>query len=326
MSNIQMNILSCGNAVLNTGLPTCFFNPSNFAGAVLIPAGTTFTASELITFKTVLAAGIANDNLAERFFPIKTFEGLEDKSSEGVMEDTKYGGKRKVRDGKYAWYFDYTNGGTSLMKSLKSFDNQQDAYDVLFIDRVNNGLVGVTTGTDASLFGGFTLELLDVPNLKINDGSTSTKYSIGFNLENSDEVNMYITIVQFESSWSVLRNLSGLKNIEIGVYEGLGDGTAGTIKFKLTNGGTDLADYYSTELATASLYTATNTATGLGITVTSVTYVPATKTFDVLLAAADPDYPAVGGLATITIGEVSDLVTAGVVGYGNATITTSRIA
>lgn len=326
MSQIQMNVLACGTAVQNTGLPTCVFNPSNFAGAVLIPKGTTYTATDLLTFKTVLADAIANDNLAERIFPIKTFEGLEDKSTEGVMEETKYGGKKKVRDGKYAWYFSYTNGATSLHKALKSFDNQQDAYDVMFIDRVNNGLVGVTSGEYATLFGGFDLELLDIPNLKINDGSTGTTYSIGFNLENSDEVNLYIAIVQFESSWSVLRNLSGLKNIEIGIFEGLGAGTAGTIKFKLTNGGTDLADYYSTELATSSLYTATNTTTGLAVTVTSVTYVAATKTFNVLLSAVDPDYPAVDGLITINIGDVSDLITAGVVGYGNATVTTARVA
>jgi len=321
-----MNILNCGNAVQNTGLPTCVFNPSNFAGAVLIPKGTTYTPAQLLAFKTVLADAIANDTLAERIFPIKTFEGLEDKSSEGVMEDTKYGGKRKVRDGKYAWYFTYTNGATSLHKSLKSFDKQQDAYDVLFIDKVNNGLVGVTSGTNATLFGGFDLELLDIPNFKINDGSTGTQYSIGFNIEDSDEVNLYIAIVQFESSWSVLRNLSGLKNIEVGIYDALGATTAGLVSLKLTNGGTDLADYFSTELADVALYGVTNTSTGQVIALTSMTYTAATKTFDLLIDDGDVNYPAVGGLVTITIGTITDLVTAGVVGYGNATVTTGREA
>jgi len=196
----------------------------------------------------------------------------------------------------------------------------------MVIDKVNNGLVGVTSGTNATLFGGFDLELLDIPNFKINDGSTGTQYSIGFNIEDSDEVNLYIAIVQFESSWSVLRNLSGLKNIEVGIYDALGATTAGLVSLKLTNGGTDLADYFSTELADVALYGVTNTSTGQVIALTSMTYTAATKTFDLLIDDGDVNYPAVGGLVTITIGTITDLVTAGVVGYGNATVTTGREA
>jgi hypothetical protein len=57
-----------------------------------------------------------------------------------------------------------------------------------------------------------------------------------------------------------------------------------------------------------------------------MTYTAATKTFDLLIDDGDVNYPAVGGLVTIAIGPISDLVTAGVVGYGNAVVTTGREA
>jgi len=101
----------------------------------------------------------------------------------------------------------------------------------------------------------------------------------------------------------------------------------GLVKLQINDGcgATNLADTYSTELATASLYSAENVATGNAITVTTVTYAPATKTFNVQLDAADTDYPATAGmLIKITIGDVSDLVTAGVLGHAGTSITTPR--
>ena len=323
MAQIQMNVLDCGTSVLNTGLPTCYFDPKNIYGAVHIPKGKTWTQTELLTFKTVLQDAIAEDSIADRIFPIKTFEDMEDKSSESVMEDTKYGGKRKVRDGKYSWYFTYTNGGTELNRSLKTFDNQQEAFDVLFIDNVNNGLIGVSAGDYGTEFGGFNLELLDVPNFKINDGSASTKYQIGYSLQDSDEVNNSISIVQFEPTYNILKNLNGLKNIKMVVHTAM---ATGLIKFKLMSGGVDLADYFSTELADVALYTSYNNVTGLPIVNASMTYVAATKTFNLLLTVADANYIAAGsgGLINIELGDVTALVAAGVVGYGNSVITVPR--
>ena len=325
MAQQKMRIINCGGNVNNTGASSCYFDPKNFTGAIHVPSGTTFTATQMLTMKTALAAAIANDNINKRIFPVKVFEGMEDKSTDAVTENTKYGGMRKVRNGKYAWYYEYVNGGYALHSKLKSFDNKQDAFDVIFIDSVNNGLVGIAKGTNNTEFGGFPLELLDVPNFKLNDGSTSTKYTIGYCMEDTEEVNTNMVILQFEKSWKVLRNITALKDLEINIQTAMS--ALGLVKLSLTEGGgaIDLADTYSTELATAGLYSAFNYATQLAIAVTSVTYVPATKTFEVLLDNTDPNYPAVvGALITIKIGTVTALVAAGVIGYGNSEITTPR--
>ena len=100
------------------------------------------------------------------------------------------------------------------------------------------------------------------------------------------------------------------------------------IKLLLTtgDGAINLGDTFSTELATASLYAFKNANTQNGITITSVTYAPSTGTFNVQLDTSDADYSgmASGDYMDGTIGAVSDLVTAGVIGYANASFSTTK--
>ena len=146
-----------------------------------------------------------------------------------------------------------------------------------------------------------------------------------FAMQNPDEFNTSWGIVSFDKSVDLLYELNSLIDTEIVVHTAMTSG--GLVKLQINDGcgATNLADTYSTELATASLYSAINVATGAAITVTSVTYAGATKTFNVQLDSADPDFPAsAGGLIKITIGDVSDLITAGVLGHAGTSITTPR--
>lgn len=323
MGILSKKVLNCGINIQNTGAAPCFFHPKNIEGVILIPKGKTFTDAEIQDFKTTLQDLCKADNIADRIFPIKRFEGLEDKSTDTKYEDTPYGGKRKASDGRYAWYFTITDGGMAMFKALKSFDQKQGSFDPLFIDRVNNVIWGATNADD--LYGGFDLELIDVPNFKINDGSKSTTYQIGFCMEDTTQVNLNNAVVKFPDDVNILKELNGLKNLEVSIHTAMTSG--GLIKLKLTtgDGAVDLYEILSTELATSSLYTATNKATGAAITVTSVTAAAATKTFNVQLNAADSDYPApAGAMIDFAIGEVSDLETADVVGYGNTSFSAAR--
>lgn len=323
MANNVLNQLSCAKALSNTGLPTCFFNPKNIEGCILIPKGTTYTQTQQLTLPTVLAAAAINDNIALRIFPIKRFIDFEDQTEDNPTQTFGYGGKEKIRQGKYAWYFMYNNGGMALHTALYSFDGQQELYDVIFIDNKNNCLWGVVKGTNMNELGGFNIEMLDVKNIKLNTGAASTVYGLGFCLEDPDEVNILTAYYQFPTSYKVLSQLSGLKNIQVVVHTPM---ATGLVKLKLMSAGVDLYDLYSGPLATASLYTATGQATQAGITITSVTATAATKTFDVLVDVLDADYIAVGatGYIDITIGGVAALVAALVVGYGNTQISVVR--
>ena len=308
--------IACTTILSNTGLATCYFTPKNIGGAILIPAGTTYTQAQQAALLTVLQDATQANSITSRIFPVKKFKAFEGAGTENVINTDAQGGKTKVRQGKYGFIATYVNGGMDLHTAMMSFDDQQDAFDILFIDTKNNGLFGTKRGTNGNELGGFSMELIDVMNLTMNDGTNETMYKVGFYLEDPDEINFRPAFYGFPKSVSVINSLNGLLNINPVIHTA---NVAGLIKIKLYSGETDLADVYSTELATASLYDAVNVKTQGAITVTSVTYVAATKTFNIQLDATDADYTALaaGDEIQINIGEVSDMVTAGVVGYGN---------
>ncbi len=320
----KMKQLLCTKALSNTGLSSCYFDPNTIIGAVLVPKGKVFTQTEMLTFQATLEAAIAEDNIALRIFPIKRFIDVEDKSEDNPEQTFGYGGKTKIRQGKYAWYFMYKNGGMSYHKSLYTFDQMQEAYDVLFFD-TNNILWGVAGGTNNTGLGGFDLEVIDVKNFKINTGGAATMYGIGFCLEDPNQMNIYSAFYQFPKTVNLLNILTGLKNIEVTIHTA---NVLGLIKLLLTtsDGAINLGDTFSTELATASLYAFLVSATQANLDITSVTYDPGTGTFDVQLDVTDPDYVGmnVGDSMDGSIGPVSDLITALVLGYANAEFTTIK--
>lgn len=324
MNNVLGQLL-CNPSQANTGLYSCFFDPKNIEGALLVPKGTVYTATQQLTFSTVLATAIANDTVASRIFPIKKFVDFEDKTEESPTQTYGYGGMTKIRQGKYAWTFKYVNSGMALHKALYSFDQMQEAYDVLFIDNKNNCLWGVAVGTYGTSLGGFNLELIDVKNIKLNTGAAATEYAISFCMEDPDEININSMAYQFAPDYRVLANLTGLKNIQMVVQTAM---ASGLIKLQFGTGdrATQMYDLLSTQLATAGLYTVTRTDTGAAITVTSATATAATKTINLLVDVLDADYIALGatGFLTIAFGNVTALVAAGIVGYGETSISVVR--
>jgi len=321
----KLKQLLCTRGLSNTGLNSCYFDPGNIEGAVLIPKDKVFTQTELLVFQATLAAAIANNNIALRIFPIKRFVDMEDKSEDNPEQTFGYGGKTKIRQGKYAWYFMYKNGGLAYHKSLYTFDQMQEAYDVLFVDAKNRILWGVAGGTDNTGLGGFDLELIDVKNMKINTGGATSMYGIGFCMENPNQINELSAFYQFPKTVDLLQILTGLKNIEVTIQT---QNVLGLIRLQLTtaDGAINLGDTFATELATASLYNMKVQATQAAIDILSVVYDSGNGTFDVQLDVTDPDYVgmAAGDYMDGTIGEVSDLTAALVLGYANTEYSTIK--
>lgn len=318
-----VNIINCGTSVSNTGVTNCSYDPANFEGVILLPKGKTLTKSEVAAINATITALIENDNKALRAYPIQRFEGCELKNTESTYRESGYGVSSKTRQGKYGFVFEYRDGATGLHKQLSSFDGKQGEFDAIFMDAKNNGLAGMSK--DGVTFKGFTLDRIDIPNVMFNNGTDPTLYHIDLGLAYPEEVNNFISFIPMPDDIDVM-DYVGLQNINMVVDTELAAVTAGTLNLKFMAGGVDLYDTYNAQLDTASLYTATNAATGAAITITSVTAVPATKSFAVLLDTTDTDYPAVGGRAKIYFGDVSDISTAGMPGYGEAIAFTTRIA
>jgi len=318
-----VNIINCGTSVSNTGVTNCNYDPANFEGAILTPKGKTFTKAEVAAINATMLALIANDNKALRAYPIQRFEGCELKNTDSTYRESGYGVSSKTRQGKYGFVFEYRDGALGLHKQISSFDGLQNDFDVIFMDAKNNGLAGMSK--DGVTLKGLSLDRIDVPNIMFNNGTDPTLYRLDLGLAYPDEVNKYMSFIPMPDDIDVM-DYVGLQNINMVVDTELAAVTAGTVNLKFIAGGVDLYDTYNGAIDTASLYTATNAATGAAITITSVTAVPATKTFAVLLDVTDTDYPAVGGRVKIYFGDVSDIATAGMINYGEAIAFTTRIA
>jgi hypothetical protein len=320
---IQLNAIYCGKNIKNTGLVKCFYDPANIEGLLLVPKGTVFSQADVTAWSTTLNALLNNNTPELRGHIIKRFEGVENKSTDASYSETPYGDRKKSKQGKYAWRWQYSNSGLAMHTKLTSFDGAQDMFDAFLIDAKNNTFMGYST--DGINYKGFSLDLIDIPNVEFNTGTENTKYYIEIGLEDSKQLNQFPAIVKLEDSVSALSDFNSLIDLEMSVSTAMTAGGLVKLKFKQGNGATNLYDLYSAALTTTSLYTAINASTGGGIPVTSVTASAGTKTLDVQLNAADPDYPATaGGLITITFGDVSAMVAAGIVGYSNAELTTAR--
>jgi len=107
--------------------------------------------------------------------------------------------------------------------------------------------------------------------------------------------------------------------------------TSGSFNISATvvNGQVDMYANYATDLASASLWVATNTATGANITIDSVTATssftaaPSSDGWVIALATTAPPYPA-SGTVTFSLASPSVLSTAGVLNFVSNTVAVTK--
>lgn len=307
--------LSCAGSNGNTGIQSCAWDPKNITGAILLPTGTAYDTAAVTTMYATLQAAAKADSPSDRIYPIGLFKSIEDKSTDVQIETDGYGGKSFVRDGDYDWMFEYKNG-FCFYKALRTFHNKQQSFVVMFIDEVNNVLWG-TTDSNGDLTG-FSLELLIVPNIKINTGSNATKYYIEFGLSNPTELNDNSYIVQLAANQQ-LTKLTGLLDTTLTATSSI-DSTSGDVTVTLTSacGAVDLAELYPTELADitpAPVFQVYNVTQSAAVAVLSVTV-----TGSNIVIETDPTDHAPADVCTIQFGEVSDMEAVSIFGYAESNV------
>lgn len=313
--------LSCAGDNANTGIQSCSWTPSNITGAILIPANKTYTVADVATLWTTLQADIVDDVASNRIYPIGAFKAIEDKSSDVQIESDGYGGKSFVRDGDYEWMFEYKNGFCFYQK-LRTFHTKNTSFNVLFIDEVNNTLWG-TEDANGDL-AGFSLELLIVPNIKINTGSNSTKYYVSFGLSDPTEMNDNTYTVSFPNNQKLMK-LAGLKDIELTVSTTDYSTETITATVKSSCGAEDLVALYPTEITTigaGSIWDIYNETDGNSVLITACTSNPATG---VVTITVDQMYISVGAKLSVSIGTIQQMENAGIIGFSNTKKVTSIV-
>jgi hypothetical protein len=309
----------------NTGPLQYSFDLSKIEKVYLIPKGLKFTQSDVKSLYTKLtgtsAIGSVGYSVAEqRGYPIGDFIGCENKSSEATTTTTGYGATTFAKEGKFVWEFEWKKGGFNYHKMLKTFQNAQEAFDLLIFDIEKNTIVGTTpylTGSSATnyVLAGISLELILLPLPKINTGSNTTQHYIQFSLADSTELTRRMAVVELPQS-QPLNAIKGYRNLEFVEHTNT---TAGTYKARITTdgGAYDLATLYGTALAALTAnFSAYNETTGTTPTVT-VTYAAATGTINFALTVS---VPSSGDIVTITPPTISQL-SATIPGFASAPFT-----
>jgi hypothetical protein len=306
----NLNELVCAADVANTGYGNCYLDMQQIIGAILVPNGYKLTAAELQTLSTTLAADAKVVNKLNRIYPVGGFLQITDNSEDKTIQTFGYGGKKVTKEGSYDWSFQFTEGGLCLLKALRSF-NSNGKWSVLFYD--SNFVLFGTTGSEAGALYGIPTEMIWAAPWKPNDGTNTAMYMIQFNFQ-PRYINDALGYFQADST---LAEVTGLQDITLTKNTWVEATGVANVTVASTCG-TNLGEVYPTELAAAGVWTAVNANTGAAITITSVAYVSATKTFNVTIDTTDPDFPAGTQGILLNLAANSVLEAASIIGFESA--------
>lgn len=288
------------------------------AGTVPV-VNTTGSAAAPGALLAQLKSDMQNDNKALRIYPVPNFFSFKDSSEKAVTQKFDYGQVQTVRDGIMDWEFDFRLGGLNLSNALRSYNGY--AWSFLFVDSKNQ-LVGTQAIdlTGANTIGAISpIEFYQNPFMP-NDGKKLATYTANFRFlpKYVNELVAYVTNATFD----IIGSIPGLIDLQL---SGVESATPGTYNLTVTSrvGGVNVGALFSVALASVSVWTSANDASGLPVTITGVTWNSAGGFFAAVVTASG-NYPAIGGKIDFNLVGPTELATALVPGYestGPAVIT-----
>jgi hypothetical protein len=309
-----LNAVFCGAGSGNMGIGDCNFDPDLLVGAIAIPRGTVYAASQLVDFRATLQAQAINNSYSLRAHIFGGFLELDDQSEEAQEWTSGYGRKYFTRDEVYSWGFRYLDGGMCQHKNMLNFKGRERQFDWLFFDASYN-IIG-TDRTDANGitgFGGVNLTQFYPYNWKPKTGSEPTRYMVGFTLANARQLNENLSFISVD--FDPYSDIDQVQDVKLQPVSDPVVDADGDINIGITSscGAGNLVQIYGATIANVARFVATNSQTGGAVTITSVTIAGSGESqylafnFD----DTDTDYPTAGQYLTLTMASVSVLATAG---------------
>lgn len=301
------NKLTCANPTANTGISDCALDIKALAGGFSVPSNFEIPAASAGTVEAALAylqAAAESDVSAERIFPLPGVFNFTDNSEDPTYQTGSTGVQTFVRDGKYDWTIQFTQGGYCLLQEIQKLNGSN--RKLLFFDEA--GVLYGTRGKNGGL-AGIPLNVFRAMPWKANDGSNITIYAYRVNF-NAAYVNTGgLTFIPF--NFSDISSITGLLNVSLSQ---LAPRVAANVQVgaNVSCGGQDLYELYSTELQTIDAWVVTKN--GKNVDLSGVALNANLGGWTVVLDTTDPDYGATGDIV-INLAAPSALKAAGVVGY-----------
>lgn len=308
--------VDCAANRRNTGFGGCPVDWKLIKGCFLFDNPASFSEAQIADLQNTLQTQAFQDSKTGRCYPIHNFLNPVEATDKSTMQTFTDGSKAKVRDGVFDWSFQITAGAFCLYQAVRTHIGNSTAY-ALFYDAERKILGYNNNGELAAI----PLMVFDVPLWNMNTGSEVAKYILNFIFDGSyGSDNADYTKAQFP-----LTNVLGLQDIKL-LLNSWNHTTGVTNVTVMTEcGGSNLYDQYNTQLMVGALWSAQNTATGATIPVLSATPIAGSKTFNVALNTASPNYPTNNAIS-LSLVAPSVLTAAGIIGYESETATLTVIS
>lgn len=291
----------------NTGVGDCPLIPRHIIGFFIVPSNYSITPTEALALQTTLQNDANNDLPSQRIYPVHGLVGLTDNTGELVTETLGYGGIAAITEGKYDWTFRLGRGGVCLQQQLRKYNGK--SLSVLLYD---NNYVLYGTLVNGNL-AGIPLELFYALPFTLSDGSgTTTAFNVRMVMDPT-YLNDNLAYLETREDGFLLSTITGLQDIKL--VEAAGSAKPVIVVQALAGcGNENLYDLYSDELSEVALWTVVNANSGEEIAITSVATNDAVKGFTITIpATADP--------VIVSLAPVSELETAGIIGYEGRPLT-----
>jgi len=302
-----INELACTQLFANTGYGQCNFIPDKIFGMWIVNPDFVIKDSDLPSLQTFLTNAARNANKGLRLRPVMGFVGAEDSSEDTVRQTLGYGTTSSVRDGAYAWMFQFVQGGTCLLKALRAI-NRQLPY-VIFVDSSYN-LIG--TVKDGGL-GGIPTSDYWADKWKLNTGADATTFGVYLSFDPT-YINERLAFIQTQTIPNFdISGVRGVQDVLLNVVSSSASTIVVQLKDKCT-GSLDFGALYSDELADPAAWSATTPA-GVAQIITAVAYNAATQNFTLTFS------PVRSTATLLNIADITALIGLGVIGYEGIQIT-----
>lgn len=296
--------LKCDTSRRNTGYGGCPVDWKLISGAFFYDSPVILNEAQLADLQNTLQTQAFQDSKDGRCYPVHNFLNPQDNTQDPTFETFADGSMAFVRDGVYDWTFQITEGGFCLLQALRTHNGNGTIY-AFFYDKEKK-ILGYNNNGE---FAAIPIMVFQALPWKMNTGSNTAKYLLRFvfatNYANED--------ADYVKAEFPLTNVKGLQDIKLKL-NGFNH-ASGLVNVSVITecGGSNLFDRYSTQLVSA-LWLAANVATGGTISITGVTPQAGSKTFNVVLTVADPDYP-VSNAISLQLAAPSVLTAANIPGY-----------
>lgn len=307
----SLHQLNCAQTRKNTGFGSgCPMDWKIIAGAFIWDQPKTFSAPELANLQATLQNLAWSDTAASRMYPVGNFLDPADATEDPTIKTYSDGSKAKVRDGVMDWTFTFTAGAFPLLQALRTHNGNSSVY-AIFYDKNNNILCYNNGGNAAAI----PLQIFDALPWKMNDGSNPATYKVHFVFSTAYGMDG----ADYFNAGFDLTSVVGLQDIR-SIVNGFNQATGmANLTFLTENGGTNLYDTYSADFVVA-LFSAINGDNGSSIPVTTVTPLAGSKSFNVQMNHASPNWPSDGNVI-LQWNAPSVLSANGLTGFAGETVT-----